>query len=203
MKRLITLAVLTSAAAFAASKAETTTYVDGNVAGVTPNTGGTLLLSEDKAMYFRTGLANVAVPYAGISKVELGAVKETSHAVPLYKVWALHKRFSGGDKTDTQLLVVSFKNDDGEDKSMTLELSESAIKGVVSTIEDRSGKTFGAEKQAQSASSKHAAKTHAAKPADAKADEAKKADGWWGDDIWKTTRNTDKWNKGAGSNNNN
>src|SRR5258707_8715749 len=127
MKRLTLLAVLTSASALAASRSESTTYVDGNLTGVSPNTGGTLLFSDDKAMYFRTGLSNVPVPYAGISKVELGAVKETSHDVPLYKVWALHKRFSGGNKTETRLVIVDFKNEEGEDKSMTLELARTAV----------------------------------------------------------------------------
>src|SRR5271170_8479523 len=82
------LAVAGSCTAFAAARAETTTYVDGNLTGVSPNTGGTLLFSDDKAMYFRTGLSTVAVPYSNINHAELGATKETSHDVPLYKVWA-------------------------------------------------------------------------------------------------------------------
>jgi hypothetical protein len=187
MKRLTLLAVLASAAAFAASQAESTTYIDGNLTGISPNTGGTLLFSDETAMYFRTGLTNVPVPYSGISKVELGAVKETSHDVPLYKVWALHKRFSGGNKSETQLLIVSFKTEDGEDKSMTLELAQPAVGHVVSTLEDRTGKSFAAPKKSQSASKKPAAAKQA--------DEAKNADAWWGDDYWKTNRNSDKWSK--------
>ncbi|GEM_PF-1165038 len=187
MKRLISLAVLSAVAVFAASRSETTTYVDGNLTGVAPNTGGTLTLNEEKAMYFHTGLSNIAVPYEGISKVELGAVKETSHDVPLYKVWALHKRFSGGNKTETQLVIVGFKNEEGEEKSMTLELEQSSAKSLVATLEERTGKTFA------SASKKTV-------PNQAKGD-SKPADGWWGDDYWKTTRNADKWNKSASNNN--
>ena len=194
MKSFALLAVF-SMAAFAASHSETTTYVDGNVKGVSPNTGGTLVLSDEKTMVFRTGLANVEVPYEGISKVELGAVKETSHDVPLYKVWQLHKRFSGGNKTETQLLIVGFKNGDGEEQSMTLELAEGAMKGVVSTLEQRTGKSFGPEKQA--------AKTAPAKGASQAKNAPKNSnDAWWGDDYWKTTRNTDKWNKSTNNNNN-
>jgi hypothetical protein len=192
MKRLTLIAVLTSAAALAASHSETTTYVDGNIKGVSPNTGGTLVFAEDKTMYFRTGLDNVAVPYAGISKVELGAVKETSHNVPLYKVWALHKRLNGGNKSETQLLIVSFKNDDGEDKSMTLELAKPAMDGVLSTLEKETGKSWTAPK-AQVASTK---KKSAMEP------DARNGD-WWGDDYWKTTRNADKWKKAGSDNNNN
>jgi hypothetical protein len=189
MKRLTLIALLASAAMFAASRSETATYVDGNVPSVAPNTGGTLVLDDKDNMYFRTGLVNVPVAYSGISHAELGAVREISHSVPVYKVWALHKRFSGANKTQTQLLIVNFKSEDGEDRSMTLEMAESAAAGALETIESRTGKKFGAAQKTQTASAK--------KP------EPKKADEWWGDDFWKTTRNADKWNKQASNNNQN
>lgn len=184
MKRLTLIAVLVSAAALAGSREETATYVDGNVPSVAPKTGGTLVLSEEKTMVFRTGLDKVEVPYAGITNAELGAVEETTHNAPLYKVWALHKRFTGGNKTETQLLIVNFKTDSGEERSMTLELSPAAAGGVLSTLESRTGKTFRSERAAG-----------AAKPAP----QAKNADAWWGDEFWKTTRNAEKWDK-PGSN---
>src|ERR1700682_5709072 len=70
--------VLACATAFAASRSETTTYVDGNLAGFSANTGGTLVFSDD-TLVFRTGLATVNVSYASITKSELGATRETSH----------------------------------------------------------------------------------------------------------------------------
>jgi hypothetical protein len=227
---IIAIAVLTVAcpAAFAAERAETTTYVDGNLNGVSPNTGGTLMFSDDKAMYFRTGLSTVAVPYSSISHSELGATKETSHSVPLYKVWALHKR---GDKTETQLLIVNFRNDAGEDKTMTLELAKASAPGVLSLIQSRSAADPAPAKAlvastAPATPSPEAANSSAselpappAQPtaeskkeskydakAEAKAENKKDKDGafaskpnnpagaWWGDDFWKTKRNTDKWN---------
>jgi hypothetical protein len=220
---IITIAALTVAcpAAFAAERAETTTYVDGNLNGVSPNTGGTLLFSDD-AMHFRTGLSTVAVPYTSISHAELGATKETSHDVPLYKIWALHQRFG---KTQTQLLIVNFKNA-GEEKVMTLELAKTSAPGVLSYIQSRTAPEVGSGKTlvASAAPSQEPAKFSANEPptpsaestpeskkearaeakAEAKAD-AKKADlfvtkpdnpgsAWWGDDFWKTKRNADKWN---------
>ncbi len=224
---ILTIAALTVAcpSAFAASRAETTTYVDGNLNGVSPNTGGTLMFSDDNAMYFRTGLSTVAVPYASISHAELGATKETSHDVPLYKVWALHQRFS---KTQTQLLIVNFKNDAGEDKNMTLELARASAPGVLSLIQSRTAADAAPAKTlvASAAPSPEPAKLSANEPpappaeptaeskkeskndakAEAKAETKKDKDGafasrpnnpasaWWGDDYWKTKRNTDKWN---------
>lgn len=226
---IMAIAALTvaSSAAFAASRAETTTYVDGNLTGVSPNTGGTLLFSDDKAMYFRTGLSTVAVPYTSITHAELGAATETSHDVPFYKVWQLNKRFSG--KTQTQLLIVNFKNDAGEDKNMTLELAKASASGVLSLIQSRTatdpapGKTLVASaapataslepaKVAQNetpasqaepapqsnADAKPAAQKDAKKDADKTAAKPEKLAGsWWGDDFWKTSRNADKWSTKA------
>jgi hypothetical protein len=72
-------------------------------------------------------------------------------------------------KTHTQYLTVAFKGEDGEDKTMTLEFAQPIAATVLSTIESH---------------------THAGS---AKVDNA-----WWGDDIWKTTRNADKWKQTGG-----
>src|SRR5712692_5284630 len=122
----VALSLLTLGAAFGAPRQETATYVDGNIASVSTNAGGTLTFSDDTAMYFKTGSETIPVPYAGISKTELGVTKVHSQNVPLYKVWSLQKRFS--EKNKTQLLTVEFKNTDGEDKTMTLELARPAAK---------------------------------------------------------------------------
>jgi len=194
-----------AAAAFASSPSETTTYVDGNLTGVSPNTGATLNLSDEKQMVLRTGLANVEVPYEAISHAELGAVKENSHSVPFYKVWAR------GKKTETQLLIVNFKNAEGEEKTMTLELAQPAAASVISTIQSH---TKGAEQVAQAAPTPEtSADPEPAKPAKEKKKPETKAESktdvmkagkeptqWWGDDYWKTARNADKWNKPAGTN---
>lgn len=222
---IIALTVLTLAACLAAPAAggsETTTYVDGTLPGISPNTGGTLVLSDEKAMSFRTGLTTVSVPYANVTHVELGATKETSHDVPVYKVWALHKRFGG--KTQTQLLIVNFKNETGEDKSMTLEVAKTSAAGVLSTLQSRTVEHPAAENTAvasaepsqtpardttiassEPAKSKKESKKEARLEAkQAKEDkEAEKEAGklgkaaWWGDDYWKTNRNADKWNQKA------
>jgi hypothetical protein len=197
--RITSIAILSLAAlsaVFADSRPETTTYVDGNLAGVSPNSGGTLMFSDDKAMYLHTGLETIAIPYDGISNAELGAVKETSHDVPLYKVWARHRH----PKTATQYLIVNFKNEAGEDKSMTLELATAAASSVLSDLEARTGKKFEpAQTQPPEFKTERAAASHSpamsAKPATVGS-----ANDWWGDSLWKTSRNADKWGKPAGAN---
>ena len=202
---------LAGGAALADSRAETTTYVDGNLTNVSPNSGGTLT-SDDKAIHLRTGLENLDVPYTNVSHAELGAVIENSHDVPFYKIWA-HKR----SKTQTQYLIVNFKNDEGAEKTMTLELAQPAAAGILEAIEQGSGKTFEpatSTATAPVAELKPARKTQA--PAQAKAepkpappkppsmDEIMKSgrntsSEWWGDAMWKTTSNADKWNKPTGT----
>jgi hypothetical protein len=170
MTRTIILASLSlalCALASGASRPETSTYVDGNVASLKPNTGGTLVFSDTSAMTFRTGLAEVPVPYSGISRAELGVTQVHSHDEPAYKVWTrLHK-------TKTQLLTVNFKNGEGLDQTMTFELAKPAATAVLATIEG------------------HTAKTSAVNGGGT----TKKAgtEEWWGDDIWKTNRNAPKW----------
>jgi len=186
------LALFAAGLALADSSPQTATYVDGNVAGVAPKTGGTLLFAGDETMNFRTGLTNVAVPYANISHAELGAVVQTSHNEPLYKVWALHKRF--GAKPESQYLIVNFANEEGEAKSMTLELSRAAAPEVLSLIQTHNASAV-APGQTQVATAGNSRKS--AKPDAMKA--GPESSGWWGDDYWKTSRNADKWSKSSTS----
>jgi hypothetical protein len=208
--------ILACTTAFADSRAETTTYVDGNLAGISANTGGTLVFSDDKSMTFRTGLTTVSIPYESITRSELGATRVNKHDVAFYKVWARRK------KTETQFLTVEFKNEEGEAKSMTLELAQASAPEVLAAIHEHTGKP-GASEVASAAAPE--AKTEAkavskpapnldnlehikvkAAPAVAKVDAGAKASpatksgsDWWGDDIWKTTRNAATWNKPAGT----
>jgi hypothetical protein len=173
----LALGALACAAAIGAAPPQTTTYVDGNLTGIAPNTGATLLFSGDAAMSLRAGATSVVVPYESIGKVELGVTKVHSHDVPLYRVWSLHKRFTG--KTRTQYLTVVFK-DNGEDKTMTLELAQANASDVVATIQSHTSPGVVAARVATSAN-----------PAGSE---------WWGDEYWKTTRNVDRWNKTVAAN---
>jgi hypothetical protein len=132
------LAILACGCVLGTPRPETSTYVDGNVAALKPNTGGTLVFSDSKAMLFRTGLAEVSLPYDAIRKAELGATKVHSHDAPAYKVWT---RFH---KTETQLLTVEFKSAEGEDRTMTFELAKLAASAVLATIQENTNPTAAA-----------------------------------------------------------
>jgi len=89
MTRIPSLAawtVLACATVFAASRAETTTYVDGNLAGVSPNTGGTLVVSDDKTLVFRTGPA----PHITLTCTDADLSAGPDNLVIAYEpVWAI------------------------------------------------------------------------------------------------------------------
>jgi hypothetical protein len=164
--RFLTLSTLTILAGglLAAADSATVTYIDGNVAELAPNSGATLYLTNSQSIELKTPLHKVQIPYALISKAELGSViPHTADPQPLYKVWALPKRLM---KSETQQMTLAYTDGNGLGQTMTLEMSKTSADSVLATIE-----------------------RHSAKVANA---------GWWGDSIWKTTRNRDTWG-GAGT----
>lgn len=164
------LAAFTCLAVSGAPRPETSTYMDGNVSSLKPNTGGTLVFADDKSMTFRTGSADVAVPYLSISRAELGATQTRNHSLPLPGVLGMVNRIH---PTETQLLTVEFKSGLGESQTMTLKLAKPAASTVMATIQQHTARTVTAKKSGS--------ETAAAKQP------------WWGDDYWKTTRNQDSW----------
>jgi hypothetical protein len=138
--RFLTLPTLTILAAglLAAADSATVTYIDGNVAELTANSGATLYLNNSQSMELKTPLHKVQIPYAQISKAELGSVMvHTADPEPLYKVWALPKRLV---KSETKQMTVAFTDANGQAQTMTLEMSKASADSVLATIERHSGK---------------------------------------------------------------
>ena len=138
--RFLTLPTLTILAGglLAAADSATVTYIDGNIADLSPKTGATLYLNNSVSMELRTPLHAVQIPYVQISKTELGSVQaHTSEPEPLYKVWALPKRLI---KSETRQMTVVYTNGSGQEQTMTLELSKIAADNVLATIERHSAK---------------------------------------------------------------
>jgi hypothetical protein len=138
--RFLTLSTLTilTGGLLAAADSTIVTYIDGNVAGLSPNTGATLYLNNPQSLELKTTLHNVKIPYAQISKAELGSVTpHTPEPEPLYKVWALPKRLV---KTETQQMKLAFTDENGRDQIMTIEMSKTSVDGVLGTIERYSPK---------------------------------------------------------------
>jgi hypothetical protein len=134
---LPTLTILAGGLLLAADS-ETVTYIDGNIADLSPNTGATLNLTNPQSMELRTPLHAVQVPYVQILKTDLGSVTvHSSEPEPLYKVWALPKRLI---KSETQQVTLDFKNANGQDQTMTIEMSKPAVPGLMAKISRHNGK---------------------------------------------------------------
>jgi hypothetical protein len=168
MRAASLLAVMLAACGWSlAATTREATYVVGNLEGLEPGAEGTLKLDGDK-LAFQSGKTTIEAPFATITGVELGAkLIHANDAPPLYKVWQLHKRFAG-DKTVYQNVTVTFKDAGGNDQTMTLEMTETAAAETHETLETRTGQKA-----------------------------RRQQDDWWGDDIWRTSRNHETWDKTA------
>ena len=138
--RFLTVPTLTILAGglLAAADSATVTYIDGNVADLTPNSGATLYMTNPQILELKTPLHKVQIPYAQISKAEVGSVMvHTADPEPLYKVWALPKRLM---KSETQQMTLAFKDANGQDQKMTIEMSKTSADSVLATIGSHSAK---------------------------------------------------------------
>ena len=166
MTRLTCLlaAGILAAPVFAATHLASGTYISGSVNGLEPNTSGTLEVSDDN-LVFKAGATSVPVSYSNITDAALGATRTHAPDVPYYKVWKLHKKVL--DRSHSQYLTVSYKGESGEKSTMTLELEQTSAPDVLSAIQSHTSPS---------------AKMHGNTLTD-----------WWGDSMWKTARNADKW----------
>lgn len=138
--RFLTLSTLTilTGGLLAAADSATVTYIDGNIAQLSPSTGATLYMNNPQSMELKTPLHKVEIPYTRISKAQLGSVIiPTTDPEPLYKVWALPKRLV---KSEAQQMTVAFTDGNGQSQTMTLEMSRTSAGSVLATIERHSGK---------------------------------------------------------------
>ena len=142
--RFLTLPTLTILAGglLAAADSTTVTYIDGNVPELSPSTAATLNTSNPLTLELKTPLHKVQIPYAQISKAEVGSVMvHTPEPEPLYKVWALPKRLV---KSETQQMTVAFTDGNGLAQTMTLEMPKASADSVLATIERHSPKVANA-----------------------------------------------------------
>jgi hypothetical protein len=149
-----------AAAGLCAAELQTVTYVAGNLNGVNAGVAAKLNMTAPKEMVLVSRDSQIPVPYKSIVNAELSDRVSHTPEVPVYKIWALHKRFL--DKApDTQQLTVEFKDGEGKPLTMTLEFEGDAAVAAYKEIQVHQGKRRGGE--------------------------------WWGDTVWKTTRNTPDW----------
>ncbi len=121
-----------------AADPQTVTYIGGTLPDLSPNTGATLYFNSPQTMELRTPLHSVEVPYARISKAELGPIVDhSSEAEPPYKLWSIPKRLI---KTQGQEMTLAFAGDNGQEQIMTVEMPKKVAAKLFATLTRRNGR---------------------------------------------------------------
>ncbi len=125
--------MLTPASGWPAVRGKEVMYV-GGTAGVPEATEGRLDTSDPEALVFTSSKGRFEIPYHGISSVEYGqkAGRRVGVAIVI-SVWAL---FS---KKRKHFLTLGYKDADGVDQGVVLELPKGTPKSIITIIEARSG----------------------------------------------------------------
>ena len=157
--RIANILLLCSVASLAAAAGRPAVYTIGNLEGISTGTEGILAVESDTVV-FRTGKANMVIPYANIVETELGPEAEPADSAPLYKIWRLHKRLSP-ERAIHRALTIEFADKAGMPQTVTLDMEAAAAVETLKQIEIRQGKRH----------------------------RTRNGDSWWGDNVWKTQRN--------------
>jgi hypothetical protein len=201
---LTTMTLLACGLAFA-GRIENAVYTGGDLDGIAPQSNVVVDLSGDNVLKVRAAQTDFSVPYATVTKAGVAA---TDDAPPAKSKFSFHK-----SAKPAQTLTVEFQSVKGEAKSMTLQLSQPAANSVLAAVrkhspvvqvpvKEKRAKVAKKDKSADQTAEKKDEKASGDKTEDpheiAKNNPGTKAvsnaDGsWWGDDVWKTTRNQARW----------
>ncbi len=137
MRRIVALvviaALLAPAPGMAAVRGKEVMYV-GGTASLPEATEGALDTSNPKALVFTSPKGRFEIPYDGITSVEYGQKAGRRVGVAMViTVWAL---FS---KKRKHFLTVGYKDANGVDQGVVLELPKGTPKSIITVLEARSG----------------------------------------------------------------
>jgi hypothetical protein len=156
------------------------TYTQGTVKGLPLQAQGRIEL-DGQNLIFHHGSNHLMVPYQNITAVDVdipGGGKE-----PVYKVWKLHRRL--GSDSSLRRLTVRFVAEPDVVKMMVFTMAPEHAAHVQRSLQPATAKSF--DKKPEMGEVKNVYREE-----------------WWGDSMWKTTRNAAKWpdNRPAGGSGN-
>lgn len=172
---MIRTALLTCAGCLGllAAAGDPATYTQGTVKGLPLNTQGKIEM-DGRSLVFHHGPNHLAVPYQNITGVDVdtvgGGAKE-----PVYKVWKLHKRMAGSPAA--RRVTVRYASEPNVNKMMVFTMAPEHADHVRRALDPATAKTF--DKKSAMGEVKTTYR-----------------EDWWGDSMWKTTRNASKWPEG-------
>ena len=170
--RVLILTAAAAAIVFGAT-GDPVAYREGTIQGIPANAGGKLEL-DGKNVVFHYGNNHLAIPYQNITAVELSGPPEWKE--PAYKFW---KKFPASTDKDRRL-TLRFNAEPNVNKMMVFTVSPLVGENIRRSIDSVTGKSF------------------SDKPAPGTVTTTWRED-WWGDRIWKTSRNSGQWSRTSGN----
>lgn len=139
MKRLIVLSILlmlvSDAAAVAAVRGDEAKYVGGTLSAIPEKTEGRLDTSGEKTAKFVWKKGETEIPFDKISSIEYGqkAGRRIGMAVAVSPLFLLSKKRK-------HYVTIGFTDSAGKQQGGVFELGKGKVRGILTTLENRSGK---------------------------------------------------------------
>jgi hypothetical protein len=122
------------AAALAADRGASADYVGGTIS-CPPAKGGVIYLTDDQHLQFKTGKADLRIPYERINLIEYGQQVNRRYAMaiiisPLLLLSKSRKHF----------LTLGYTDDEGRQQAMVLRVGKGHIRALLVSLETRTGR---------------------------------------------------------------
>ena len=128
------LSAVIGAAALAADHGATADYVGGTISNP-PAKGGVIDLTDDQHLQFKTGKADLRIPYERINLIEYGQQVGRRYAMaiiisPLLLLSKSRKHF----------LTLGYTDDEGRQQAMVLRVDKAHVRALLVSLEIRTGR---------------------------------------------------------------
>jgi hypothetical protein len=128
------LSVILAAAALAADHGATANYVGGTISRP-PAKAGVIDLTDDQHLQFKTGKANLRIPYERIHLIEYGQQvgRRYAMAIVISPILLL-------SKSRKHFLTLGYTDDEGRQQAMVLRVDKRHIRALLVSLETRTGR---------------------------------------------------------------
>ncbi len=132
---LMVLLLLLETSGLSAVRGDAAMYVGGSLSVVPEKTNGRLDLSGETAAKFTAKNVDISIAYGKITSLEYGQKAGRRVGVALAVT-----PFALFSKKRKHYLTIGFTDDQGKQQGAVFELSKGIVRGILSTLETRSGK---------------------------------------------------------------
>ena len=109
-------------------------YIGGTIAALPGKTEGTIQMTDEEALLFRSREATIRIPYNQVSVVEYGQRVSHRYAAALISPMLLLS------KKRSHFLTIDFTDDHGRQQALIFEVSKGNIRAMLVSLEARTGR---------------------------------------------------------------